>query len=106
MKQLEEARCLFDYSTAMNSSIFVRKELVYKSADKGVSDWSFPKKEAYDFDNYLVGIVKNQLVEFNFVFKNGDKSNIPMSNKEEPVVLISPADSVLKKVIVYFDTDS
>jgi hypothetical protein len=53
----------------------------------------------------LVGIVKSGN-QFNFAFKNGDKSNAPMSGQEEPVVSINPADSVIRKVIVnYFPND-
>lgn len=101
LKQLEPARCIFDFSSALNSTLFVRKEQVYKSRHKGESDWSYPKKETYNFNNYLVGIVKNDQ-QFNFVFKNGDKSNAPMNGQEEPVISINPSESVIRKVIVNY----
>ncbi len=67
-------------------------------------DWSYPKKESYNFNNYLVGIVSHGS-QFNFVFKNGDKSNAPMFGQEEPVVSMNPADSVIRKVILNYSPD-
>ncbi len=41
--------------------------------------------------------------EFNFVFKNGQTSDAPLSGQELEVVKINPPDSVVKKIIVGYD---
>ncbi len=43
--------------------------------------------------------------ELNFVFRNGDVSDAPMSNGEKQDVMINPADSVVRRVVVSYKTN-
>ena len=42
-------------------------------------------------------------MEFNFVFKNGKKSNAPMQSGPNYTKFIDPKDSVVAKISVYYD---
>ena len=80
----------------------IRKEVVYLSNSAGVAAWSYPAASKIDWGNHLTGIIDNGNYEFNFVFKNGDTSDAPMSGQANPVVNINPPNSIVRKVIVSY----
>jgi hypothetical protein len=73
---LEQASSKFDFSSLLKDTE-LREVQIYKSNSAGVMDWEFPAKEDLAWDNPLTAIVgSTESCEFNFVFKNGQKSSI------------------------------
>ena len=48
----------------------------------------------------MIAITNCPSYEFNFVFKNGQTSDAPMTGKEYKVVKINPPESIVRKIIV------
>ncbi len=73
---LEKACSRFDFSSSLNN-YELREEQIYKSDSAGVMDWEFPAKKDLSWDNPLTAIVNGKdSYQFNFVFQNGQKSNV------------------------------
>ncbi len=51
----------------------------------------------------MIAITNYDTYEFNFVFKNGLTGYAPMSGKNYEVEKIDPADSIVRKIIVFYD---
>ncbi len=67
-------------------------------------DWEFPAKKNLSWENPLTAIVNGtDSYQFNFVFKNGQKSNVATDDSTVKVVQINPADAVVRKIIVQYD---
>jgi hypothetical protein len=67
-------------------------------------DWEFPAKKDLSWDNPLKAIVNGTVsCQFNFVLKNGQKSNVATDVSTVNVVQINPADAVVRKIIVQYD---
>ena len=82
LETIEQAKLKFDFSTSLQSPPDeIRDIQVYKSNSAGVKGWSFPPDDKMEWDNPLSAIIKPSLNnEFNFVFKNGQTSDAPMSD--------------------------
>ena len=52
------------------------------------------------WDNPLTEINNHAYFEFNFVFKNGQTSEMPMKGQPKKVVQINPPESVVRKISV------
>ncbi len=80
---LEQACSKFDFSSSLNN-YEIREEQIYKSDSAGVMDWEFPAKIDLAWDNPLTAITCYGLdsSQFNFVFKNGKRSNIATDRPE------------------------
>lgn len=69
-------------------------------------DWRFPAEKDLSWNNPLTAISKKENYEFNFIFKNGQTSDAPMSGQPTSVVKINPPDSIARKIIVgYYQGD-
>jgi hypothetical protein len=67
-------------------------------------DWEFPAKKELSWDNPLTSIVGDwDSFQFNFVFKNGQKSNVATDVSRVNVVQINPPDALVRKIIVQYD---
>jgi hypothetical protein len=83
---LEQACSKFDFSSLLKDYEFEEREvIVYKSDSAGVLDWAYPAKEDLAWDNLLTAITcyGSDSSQFNFVFKNGQKSNIATTRPEK-----------------------
>ena len=71
----------------------------------GKKDWVLPSEQLMKWDNPLTAITKHANYEFNFVFKNGNTSDM-LQGKATEVVQINPPDSDVRKIVVgYFQSD-
>jgi hypothetical protein len=76
---LEKTEDKFNFSLILERDI--KETLVYNSNSESAKKWSYPKRLGQvKWENHLVGINKGDGSEFNFVFKDGDTSDAPMSN--------------------------
>ncbi len=84
MEILEQACSKFDFSSLLKD-YEEREVLVYKSDSAGVLDWAYPAKEDLSWDNPLTTITcyGSESCQFNFVLKNGQKSNIATDRPEK-----------------------
>jgi hypothetical protein len=70
-------------------------------------DWAYPAKKDLAWDNPLKAIdfygSGNDSCQFNFEFKNGQKSNLVTLGALASQFKIKPPDSVVRKLIVHYD---
>ena len=82
LARITEAKLKFDFSEALKHTRCdkIRDFKIYNSDSAGVKDWSYPSDSKMSWDNPLTAIIKHTSnSEFNFVFKNGETSDVPMS---------------------------
>lgn len=110
MKVFREAKSKFDFSSAMliGGKLSIKEYSVYKSNRIGARDIIVPLNNNYDFNNQLAAIENNTnfLEELNFIFKNGESTNLVMRGQNKQTVRIDPPDSQITKILVNYDPTS
>ncbi len=83
LEMIEKACSRFDFSQSLDN-YEIREEQIYKSDSAGVMDWEFPAKKDLSWENPLTAITCYGLdsSQFNFVFKNGKRSNVATDRPE------------------------
>ncbi len=96
----------FDFSDAFQvqkrPQLTTQDYFIYKSANKGFKDVSVPPK--YDFENPLTAIEtnpNNTACEFNFIFKNGESTNLPFAECKQTVRIPVKMEKVARISINY-----
>jgi hypothetical protein len=83
LARITEAKLKFDFSEALKQTKYekIRELKIYDSDSAGIKDWNYPSDSRMNWNNPLTAIIKhNSYNEFNFVFKNGETSDAPMSD--------------------------
>ena len=83
LARITEAKLKFDFSEALKQTHYdeIRDLKIYNSNSPGVKDWSYPSDSKMSWDNPLTAIIRHTSYhEFNFVFKNGETSDAPISD--------------------------
>jgi hypothetical protein len=103
LEMIEKACSRFDFSASLDNYV-IREEQIYKSDSAVVMDWEFPAKKDLSWDNPLKAIVNGtDSCQFNFVFRNGQKSSLATNRTTVNVAQINPPDAVVRKIIVHYD---